>query len=44
MLLRQQAESQLDDVVDPGKDEADYLFVFRDNEEVDSVIKKSLII
>lgn len=40
VLLRQQAESKLKDIVDPEEAEADYLFVIRDNKEVDSVIKK----
>lgn len=40
MLLRQQSESQLEDVVDPEVGEADHLFVIKDNEEVDSVIKE----
>lgn len=40
VLLRQQAESQLEDVVDPEEGEADHLFVIKDNEEVDSVIKE----
>lgn len=40
VLLRQRAESQLEDVVDPVEGEADRLFVIKDNEEVDSVIKE----
>ncbi|MBP1947513.1 hypothetical protein J2Z82_000436 [Virgibacillus litoralis] len=40
VLLRQQFESQLEDVVDPEVGEADHLFVIKDNEEVDSVIKE----
>jgi tRNA uridine 5-carbamoylmethylation protein Kti12 len=40
VLLRQQAESQLKDIVDPKEEEADYLFVMKHTEEVDSVIKR----
>ncbi|MCG3417802.1 AAA family ATPase [Oceanobacillus jordanicus] len=40
VLLRQQAESQLEDIVDPKEEEADYLFVMKHTEEVDSVIKR----
>ncbi|TMW71403.1 AAA family ATPase [Alteribacter natronophilus] len=40
VLLRQQAESQLEDVADPEAGEADHLFVIRQNEEADSVIKE----
>lgn len=40
VLLRQQAESQLEDAVDPEVGEADHLFVIKHNEEVDSVIKE----
>lgn len=40
VLLRQQAESQLEDVVDPVEGESDSLFVIKDNLEVDSVIKE----
>ncbi|MGE7885316.1 ATP-binding protein [Bacillus sp. NPDC094077] len=37
---RQQAESLHEDVMDPIENEADYLFVIRDNTETDSVIKE----
>lgn len=40
VLLRQQAESQLVDVVDPVEGEADHLFVIKNNDDVDDVIKK----
>ncbi|WP_042221257.1 AAA family ATPase [Oceanobacillus manasiensis] len=40
VLLRQQAESQLEDIVDPKEGEADYLLVIKHTEEVDSVIKR----
>jgi hypothetical protein len=40
VLLRQQAESQLEDVADPDEGEADYLFVIKNNMEIDSVIKE----
>lgn len=40
VLVRQQAESLNEDIVDPVEGEADYLFVIKDNEEVDSVIKE----
>ncbi|WP_339217678.1 AAA family ATPase [Ornithinibacillus sp. FSL M8-0202] len=40
VLIRQQAESLHKDVVDPDKGEADYLFVIKDNKEVNSVIKE----
>lgn len=40
VLLRQQAESQLEGVVDPVEGETDHLFVIEDNEEVGSVIKE----
>ncbi|GGP08607.1 AAA family ATPase [Oceanobacillus neutriphilus] len=38
VLIRQQVESSHDDIVDPEKGEADYLFVIKDNKEVDSII------
>ena len=38
MLLRQQKESFKEDIVDPSIDEAEYLFVIKSNEDVDSVI------
>jgi hypothetical protein len=40
VLVRQQAESQKEDITDPVEGEADYLFVIKDNKEVDSVIQK----
>ncbi|ENQ3107426.1 AAA domain-containing protein [Bacillus sp. 491mf] len=40
VLVRQQAESLKEDVIDPVEGEADHLFVIKDNEEVDSVIKE----
>ncbi|WP_270179714.1 AAA family ATPase [Alkalihalobacillus sp. CinArs1] len=40
VLMRQQNESRNEDVVDPEECEADYLFVIRHSEEVDSVIRK----
>lgn len=39
VLLRQQADSKLKNVIDPTKEEADHLFVIKDNKEVDCVIK-----
>lgn len=39
VLIRQQSESLSEDVVEPVKGEADYLFVVKDNNENDSVIK-----
>ncbi|WP_335871842.1 AAA family ATPase [Bacillus sp. 2205SS5-2] len=40
VLNSQQAGSMNEDVLDPQEGEADYLFVVRDNKEVDSVIKE----
>lgn len=40
VLMRQQKESQLEDVVDPEEGEADYLFVIKDGDDVGSVIKE----
>lgn len=40
VLVRQQAESLKEDVTDPVEGEADYLFVIKDNKEVDFVIKE----
>ncbi|WP_369900727.1 AAA family ATPase [Bacillus manliponensis] len=40
VLAQQQIDSLKDDIVDPAEDEADHLFVIRDNEEVDSVIQR----
>lgn len=42
VLVRQQAESLKEDGTDPVEGEADHLFVIKDNEEVDSVIKEVL--
>ncbi|PGM87263.1 AAA family ATPase [Bacillus cereus] len=40
VFVRQQAESQHENVVDPVENEADYLFVINDSEEVKSTIKE----
>lgn len=40
MLVRQQAESQKEDVTDPVEGEVDYLFVITDNERVHSAFKE----
>ena len=40
VLIRQQADSLKEDVATPVDNEADQLFVIKDNEEVDSVIQK----
>ncbi|NKW84942.1 ATP-binding protein [Bacillus cereus] len=40
VLDRQQAESLHEDVVDPVENEADYLFVIRNNKDVNSTIEK----
>jgi|SRR5699024_929886 len=40
VLARQQADSFKRDVTDPVEDEADHLFVIKDNDEADSVIQK----
>lgn len=40
VLVRQQIESSREDVTDPVEGEADYLFVIRDNMEVEDVIRK----
>lgn len=40
VLVRQQAESLEEDIVDPVEGEADHLFVINNNEKVDSVIKE----
>ncbi|MEI4827865.1 AAA family ATPase [Bacillus sp. FJAT-53711] len=40
VLVRQQVESLKEDVTDPVECEADHLFVIKDNEKVDSVIKE----
>lgn len=40
VLIRQQAESLNEDIVDPVEGEADHLFTIKNNEEVDSVIKE----
>lgn len=40
VLMRQQVDSLKEDVTDPVEGEADYLFVIKDNKEIDSVIRK----
>jgi len=40
VLVRQQAESQHEDVADPVENEADYLFVIRDSKDVKSTIEE----
>lgn len=40
VLIRQQAESLHEDVVDPGEGEADYLYIIKDSKEVNSTIKE----
>ena len=40
VLVRQQAESLHEDVVDPVKNEADYLFVIRNTEDVNATIEE----
>jgi predicted kinase len=40
VLIRQQAESFNEDVIDPVKGEADHLFVIKDSDEVTSVIQR----
>ncbi len=40
VLNRQQAESLKEDVVDPVENEADYLFVIRNNKDVNSTIEE----
>jgi tRNA uridine 5-carbamoylmethylation protein Kti12 len=40
VLIRQQAESFKEDIVEPIEGEADHLFVIKDNKEVNSVIQK----
>lgn len=40
VLIRQQKESLHEDIVEPSIDEAEYLFVIENNEEVDSVIQQ----
>jgi predicted kinase len=40
VLARQNAESFTEDVVDPTEDEADFLYVIKNSEDVDSVINK----
>lgn len=40
VLSRQQAETDKGDVISPTEDEADYLFVIKDSNEVQSVIRK----
>jgi deoxyadenosine/deoxycytidine kinase len=40
VLVRQQAESLKEDVINPIEGEADHLFVIKDNEDVNQVIQK----
>ncbi|ASV67090.1 AAA family ATPase [Cytobacillus sp. FSL W7-1323] len=40
VLIRQQAESLHEDVVDPGEGEADYLYIIKNSKEVNSTIKE----
>ncbi len=40
VLQRQQTESSLEDITDPTENEADYLFVIKENKDVDAVIKE----
>ncbi|OCA90450.1 CRISPR-associated protein Cas2 [Bacillus sp. FJAT-27225] len=40
VLIRQQAESLHEDISDPVEEEADHLFVIKNNEEIESVIKR----
>jgi tRNA uridine 5-carbamoylmethylation protein Kti12 len=40
VLVMQQNESHLDSIKNPVEGEADFLFVIKDNSEIDSVIKK----
>lgn len=40
VLIRQQAESLIEDVTGPVEGEADHLFVIKDNEEVEDVIQE----
>lgn len=44
VLLRQHAESQLENFAEPEEGEADHLFLIKDNEEVASVIKEIILI
>lgn len=44
VLIRQQQESSNEDVIEPTIDEAEYLFVIKDNRDVDSVIQKIIYI
>lgn len=40
VLLRQQGESDLHDVIDPDEEEADHLFVVKDNHDIVDVINQ----
>lgn len=40
VLIRQQAETFIQDVVDPTEDEADHLFVIKNNDEINLVIQE----
>ncbi|RPJ94131.1 ATP-binding protein [Rummeliibacillus sp. TYF005] len=44
VLIRQQHESSNEDVIEPTIDEAEYLFVIKDNKDVESVIQKIVYI
>lgn len=43
-LIRQQHESSNEDIIEPTIDEAEYLFVIKDNKDVESVIQKIVYI
>jgi predicted kinase len=40
VLIKQQNDSLKEDVTDPVEDEVDHLFVIKDNEEMDTIVKK----
>lgn len=44
VLIRQQADSLKEDVADPIEGEADYLFVIKKNEEIQSIIQRIVYI
>lgn len=44
VLIRQQADSLKEDVADPIEGEADYLFVIKNNEEIQSIIQRIVYI
>lgn len=44
VLIRQQHESSNEDIIEPTIDEAEYLFVIKDNKDVESVIQKIVYI